>query len=289
MPVAKRNRRKLAFVLGGGGQLGACQVGMLRALLERGVRPDVVVGTSVGAINGVGVAVGPTTEAVDRLETIWLNLEKDQVFSGSLLAGAANLVRTRTHLHSNRPLRRLLERTLPVDRFEDLEVPFQCVAASIERAAEHWFTSGPLVDAILASAAVPGILPPVNIGGEHFMDGGLVNSVPIGRAVHLGATEIFVLHVGRIDRPLGPPRNVWQIGMVAFEIARRHRFASDMAALPEGVVAHVLPTGDPRPPRYDDLRQLRYRDFTAVGKRIEQAHRATARYLDRHGLGGTAG
>jgi NTE family protein len=289
MPAAKRPRRTLAFVLGGGGQLGACQVGMLRALLERDIRPDLVVGTSVGAINGVEVAAAPSLEAVDQLEGIWLHLEKDQVFSGSLLAGAANLVRTRTHLHSNRPLQRLLERSLPVRRFEELEVPFQCVAASIERAAEHWFASGPLVEAILASAAVPGVLPPVQIDGEHFMDGGLVNSVPIGRAVHLGATEIYVLHVGRIDRPLGPPRNVWQIGMVAFEIARRHRFASDMAALPVDVVAHVLPTGDPKPPRYDDLRQLRYRDFSAVGRRIEQAHRATARYLERHGLGGTAG
>jgi NTE family protein len=258
---------------------------MLRALLERDIRPNLVVGTSVGAINGVAVAAAPSTEALDRLQSIWRNLEKEQAFSGSLLAGAANLIRTRTHLHSNLPLRRLLERTLPVHRFEDLEVPFQCVAASIERAAEHWFTSGPLVDAILASAAVPGVLPPVAIGGEHFMDGGLVNSVPIGRAVHLGATEIYVLHVGRIDRPLGPPKNVWQVGMTAFEIARRHRFAFDMAALPGSVTAHVLPTGDPRPPRYDDPRQLRYRDFSAVGRRIDQAHRATLRYLDHHQAG----
>jgi NTE family protein len=250
MATAGRRKKKVAFVLGGGGQLGACPVGMLRALLERGVRPDLIVGASVGAINGVAVAALPAIEAVDRLESIWMNLEKDQVFSGSFLAGAANLVRTRTHLHSNRHLRHLLERTLPAHRFEELNVKFQCVAASIERAAEHWFASGPLVDAILASAAVPGVLPAVEIDGEHFMDGGLVNSVPIGRAVQLGATEVYVLHVGRIDRPLGPPKNVWQV----------------------------------RPPRYDDLRQLRYRDFSAVGSRISRAHKATSRYLDRHGV-----
>ena len=79
---------------------------------------------------------------------------------------------------------------------------FQVCAASIERAAEHWFDSGPLVDAVVASAAVPGLLPPAKIGDEHFLDGGIVNSIPLGRAVQLGATRVFVLQVGRIERPL---------------------------------------------------------------------------------------
>ena len=95
-------------------------------------------------------------------------------------------------------------------------MPFQCVAASIERAAEHWFESGPLVDAVLASAAVPGILPPVAIGNEHFLDGGLVNSIPVGRAVALGATRVFVLQVGRIDRPLSVPKRPWDVARVSF-------------------------------------------------------------------------
>jgi NTE family protein len=271
----------VAFVLGGGGQLGACQVGMLRALLERDVRPNLIVGTSVGAINGVAVAAVPATESIDRLQSIWQNLDREGVFSGSFLAGASTLVRTRTHLHGNAALRRLLARTIPVASIEDLAVRFECVAASIERAAEHWFTKGPVVPAVLASAAVPGLLPPVEIGGEHFIDGGIVNSIPIGRAVHLGATEIYILHVGRLDRPLRPPRNVWQVGLVAFEIARRHRYAFDMAALPEGVTAHVLPTGEPKAPPYDDRQQFRYRDFSSVGARIAQAHTASARYLDR--------
>jgi NTE family protein len=97
-------------------------------------------------------------------------------------------------------------------------VPFQCVAASIERAAEHWFASGSLVDAILASAAVPGVLPPVRVGDEHFLDGGLVNSIPVGRAVALGATTIYVLQVGRIERSLEVPRRPWEVATVAFEI-----------------------------------------------------------------------
>jgi NTE family protein len=270
-----------AFVLGGGGHLGAYQVGMLRALVERGVRPDLVVGTSVGALNGAALAADPSIETVKSLESIWLKLDKEPVFAGSLFAGAARLARSRTHLQSGERLRDFVERMVPVRSFEELQVRFECVAACIERAAEHWFSSGPLVDAILASAAVPGILPPVEIDGEHFVDGGIVNSIPVERAVQMGAEVIYVLHVGRVDRKLEAPKNLIEVAMVAFEIARRHRFARDMANLPDGVMAHVLPTGEENPPRFSDLRQLRYRDFSAVAARIAGAYDATKAYLDQ--------
>lgn len=275
----KARPSNVALVLGGGGHHGAYEVGMMRALLEHGIRPDLVVGTSVGALNGAAIASDPSLDMVDRLREAWLNLDEDRIFGGSIFAVAANLVRTRTHLHSNRALRGLIERLLPVTTFEDLLVPFQCVAACIERAAEHWFHEGPLVEAILASAAVPGVLPPVEIGGEHFVDGGIVNSIPISRAVELGAKEIYVLQVGRIERALTPPRTPIQVAFVAFEIARRHRFARDLATLPNGVTAHVLPTGEPKRPTSGQLSELNYRDFKAVSRRIERAHRATAAYL----------
>jgi len=270
---------RVAFVLGGGGHLGASEVGMLKALLENDVRPELVVGTSVGALNGAAIAADPSLSTVTRLREIWLGLDEDRIFGGSIFAGAANLVRSRTHLHSNQPLRTLLEKLLPAERFEDLRIPFHCVAASIEKAAEHWFYQGPLVEAILASAAVPGVLPAVEIDGEHFLDGGIVNSIPISRAVELGATEIYVLHVGRIEQPLVPPRTPVQVAMVAFEIARRHRFARDLATLPAGVVAHVLPTGEPKRETKAQLSELNYRDFKAVARRIDRAHRASATYL----------
>src|SRR5438876_763289 len=186
--------RPVAFVLGGGGHLGSAEVGMLRALLTNGVEPDIVVGTSVGALNGAAIAASPTLASIDALTAAWARLTRDKLFAGSFLSGATRIVRTRTHLHSNGPLRELLERLLPVTTFEALTVPFQCVAACIERAAEQWFDRGPLVEPILASCAVPGILPPVEIGGEHYVDGGIVNSIPIERAVTLGAREIYVLH-----------------------------------------------------------------------------------------------
>jgi NTE family protein len=260
--------------------LGAAEVGMLQALFEHEIRPDLIVGTSVGAINGALVAADPSPAAVDRLRGVWEELASRRIFAGSVFARAGTLVRTRTHLHPREPLRDLLTAHLPVQTFAELRVPFQCVAACIERAAEHWFTDGPLVEAVLASCAVPGLLPPVEWDGEHYLDGGLVHSIPVGRAVALGADTIYVLHVGRIDRPLRPPTKPWEVATVAFEIARRHRFAADLAALPAGVTLHVLPAGDEAPPA---AANLRYRDFSGVRERIDRAHVAARDYLDRYG------
>lgn len=267
----------VAFVLGGGGVLGAGEVGMLRALLEAGITPDLVVGTSVGALNGAFVAADPTVATTVRLAELWRQMSAEGgVFSGSVAQRVGRAVRSRTHLHGRGPLRQLLTDNLAVERIEDLAVPFQCVAASIERAAEHWFTEGSLSDAVMASAAVPGLLAPVQIGDEHFLDGGLVNSIPVSRAVELGARTVYVLQVGRIERPLTVPTRPWEVALVAFEIARRHRFASDMARLPDDVVVHVLPNGDDPP---EGLAALRYRDLRRVAQRVERAHEATAEYL----------
>jgi NTE family protein len=267
---------RTAFVLGGGGLLGAHEVGMLAALADAGIRPDLVLGTSIGAINGVFIAADPVG-AAKRLESVWRSDVVRTAFRGSIFGRLGTLARSGTHLHSNVPLRRLLHEHLPTRRFESLTIPFQCVAACVERAAAHWFQSGAIIPAVLASAAVPGLLPPVRIDGEHFFDGGLVHSIPVGRAVALGAKRIFVLHVGRIERPLDAPRRPWEVGLVAFEIARRHRFMEEMATLPHEVTVHVLPAGFNG--RGVDLGQLRYRDTTHLEEYIDRARAATKAYL----------
>ena len=265
-----------AFVLGGGGMLGAHEIGMLRALSEAGIRPDVVVGTSVGAINGAFVAAYPDGAAA-RLSQLWQGDALGRAFSERLWGRVVRLARSGTHLYSIEPLRQVLGDLLPGDDFADLELPFHCVAASIEHASARWFSSGPVVPAVLASCAVPGLLPPVEVDGEHYFDGGLVHSIPVGRAVALGARTVYVLHVGRIESPLAVPRRPWEVGLVAFEIARRYRFHEEMAALPDHVRVHVLPAGAIR--NAPDLSQLRYRDKTKVGASIERAYRASASYL----------
>ncbi|WDZ85086.1 patatin-like phospholipase family protein [Micromonospora cathayae] len=266
----------VAFVLGGGGVLGAVEVGMLRALFRAGIRPDLVLGTSIGAVNGALVAADPTEAVTDRLVRLWASPEASEVY-GDSVARQLRRFAARTHLHSPRPLRKLLENELGAETtFADLAVPFRCCAANIERAAEHWFGTGLVVPAVVASASVPGLLPPAQIDGQHYVDGGIVNSIPIGEAVTLGAARIFVLQVGRIERELSPPRRPWEVAQVAFEIARRHRFARELAALPAGVEVHVLPTGGLEP-REDS--PWAYRDMAAVGRRISRAYTASRDYL----------
>jgi NTE family protein len=133
-------RVKTAIVLGGGGVLGAFEVGMLRALAEAGIQPDVVVGTSVGAINGVFVAAGPDSAAA-RLDELWQGADLQEAFSENFIGRITQLVRSGTHLHAVDPLRRLLERNLPAAEFAGLRLPFQCVAARIEGARATWFSA----------------------------------------------------------------------------------------------------------------------------------------------------
>ncbi|MCO5992039.1 patatin-like phospholipase family protein [Actinoallomurus rhizosphaericola] len=270
------NDPKTAFVLGGGGLLGAHEVGMLRALAEAGIRPDLIVGTSVGAFNGAFVASDPE-KAADLLTQAWQGEGAGSVFAGSFFSRVSTLIRSGTHLHSTELLATALDALIPADRIEDLAVPFHCVAANIERAEARWFTRGPLVPAVLASCAVPGVLPPVRIGDEHFYDGGLVHSIPIGRALREGARTVYVLQVGRIEKPLTAPTRPWQVGLVAFEIARRHRFAEEMGELPDDVTVHVLPTGSNG--QSVGLSQLRYRDASRVETNIERAYEASRAYL----------
>jgi NTE family protein len=254
---------------------------MLRALAESSIKPDVVLGTSIGAVNGAMFAADPSVEGVERLGRLWVDSNLAEVSAGAILRRVGTLARTGTHLQSLEEVSRQLADAFPVERVEELELPFQCVAASIERAAEHWFADGVLTDVVLASCAVPGILPPVRIGDEHFIDGGIVNSIPVARAVALGAKTIYVLQVGRLERPLQSPRWPWEVGMVAFEVARRHRFASDLASLPDGVQLHVLPTGGSAAPAYNDLPgQLRVRRIArGVQQQIDSSYQASLRYL----------
>lgn len=269
-----------AVVLGGGGVLGAVQVGMVRALAEAGVRPDLVLGTSIGAMNGAVLAGLPAEEAADRLDAMWRSPAAQEVFSSGPVRRLRELARTGVAVHSADPLRRALTEVLGEQRIEDLPLRFMCCAASVEDAAEHWFEQGSVVDAVLASAAVPGLLPPAVVDGRHYLDGGLVNSIPLGRAIQLGADRVFVLQVGRIDQPLHPPERPWEVALVAFEIARRHRYARDLADAPDDVEVHVLPTGEGgAAPPWNSRAALRYRDMTEVDRRIEAAYQASADYL----------
>ncbi|MGH3650455.1 MAG: patatin-like phospholipase family protein [Acidimicrobiia bacterium] len=273
-----------AFVLGGGGRWGAVEVGMIQALDEAGVAPDLILGTSIGAFNGAVIADYPGREGVDRLTGFWEEATGVDLFRTGLFDRALRIATLKPAIHDTEQLRRVVEHAIhPDTQIEDLHVPFQCVAASIETFSEHWFHRGPLVDAVLASSAVPALFPPVEIDGEHFYDGGLVDSVPLGRAVQLGADVVYVLQVGRIESPLRPPQRLYEAALISFEIARRHRFVTTMHNLPKGVEVHLLPTGSPV--AWDDRRQLKWKDTGGIEERMKTAYRASIDYLIAQGNG----
>lgn len=268
----RRRPAPVAFVLGGGGNLGAVQVGMLRALVEHAITPDLVVGCSVGALNGVAFAQEPSLVGVARLEQLWRDIDGRQVMPSGWVPTAVQFARRGIAIHDNDGLRRTIESVVTVERFDQLRVPFQCVATDLDGAREVWFSDGPLVEPILASAALPSVYPPVDIDGVRYIDGAVVNDVPISRAVELGARKLYVLHVGSFDRPLPEPRRPLDIAVQAYWIARRHRFHRDLATLPRDVEAIVLPTGDP--PR------IRFDDFTRSRELIDAAYAAASAHLD---------
>ena len=256
---------------------------MLRALLEAGIRPT---WSSAPASARSTARWSPATRRLAVVERLARAVAGGRRVARRVrrrpAAQVRRAVRTRTHLHSSEPLRSGCWSELGERTFEDLAVPFQCCAASIERAAEHWFTAGPVVDAVVASAAVPGLLPPVRVGDEHYLDGGIVNSIPVGRAVQLGADRIFVLQVGRIDRPLkraDASRGRWPGCR-----SRSRGGTGSPARWPSCPTTSRRTCCPPRAPRPRTTRSFAYRDFSAVRDRIDAAYDASRAYLD-DGLG----
>lgn len=271
---------KRAWVLGGGGLRGASEVGMAKVLAARGLEPDLIVGTSIGSLNGAVLASAPVDQSAHRLTLMWEQMQASAVFGESAFNRFRHLLNHWTHFHSNEPLKHLVERWVPYSKLEEANITVQTCAACIETSTEHWFREGSVIDAVLASCALPGVLPPVEIGGRHYIDGGIVNSIPVSRAIELGATEIYVLHVGHIDDPLKAPRHPWDVAMVSFEIARRHRFHRELETAGDGVTIHVLPTGKP-PGRYNDPGKLRYNQDKAIRAHIDAAEGATGAYFEQ--------
>jgi NTE family protein len=259
-------------VFASGGNLGAAQVGMLRALLERQIHPHRIVGTSVGAINGAAFARDPSRRGIDRLETIWRELDSRDLVSRASIRNAVGLARRKQGLNDHDGLRAVIERVLVVERFDDLLLPFECAATNVREASEHWFENGDLVDAVLASASVPVLFPPVEIDGEWYLDGGILKDVPLPRAVEQGATTIYVLGTGRLAQPWNTPKRPLGMAFQASWIARKHRFQQDLAAVPDHVTVHLLPDGDPPA-------TTRIHDLSHTAALIDAAYAASVAYL----------
>src|SRR5579864_7744640 len=231
----------VAFVLGGGGSLGAMQVGMLEALAERGIVPDIVVGTSVGAINGAMVALDPQG-AAHRLAHMWSQFDSQQVFPHGLLRSAFGFRTHPTHVYTGDGLAGVLAGSIPHHMtFEDLRIPFSVVATEVATGDPATFTEGPLLPALLASSAIPGIFPPVCIDGRLLYDGGIVANVPVVPAAAGGARSIVILDCLFPGHPPIAPNSIAEAMFFAATAAARQQTASAIAALAPDLPILYLP------------------------------------------------
>lgn len=246
---------------------------MLQALLERGVQPDVLIGCSAGALNAAAFASQPTGGGIARLRDLWSVLQSADVFPPGILFGPWALARKGESLYSNEGLRKIIHSWLPLPRFEDCAIPLHVVATSLRTGLERWFSSGDMLNPLLASSALPAVFPPVPIDGEPFIDGGVVDNVPISRAFELGAKRIYVLHVGNFERTRPDPKRPIDVLVQAFSIARAYRFRAEIAHDDhEGVELITIPGIDPG--------SLKYNDFSKSGQLIDRARQRAAAYLD---------
>lgn len=261
---------KTAFVLSGGGNHGSAQVGMLRALLERGIAPDVVIGTSAGALNGSAIAADPSLAGVDHLATVWSALRTEHIFPGGRFGRAWSLLSGGDHLYSNAGLATLIDQMAPAAKFSELVVPLRVVACDLATGEEVVLASGPLKPALLASAALPGSFPPVLHDHRTLVDGGVVDNVPLSHALAGPVDRVYVLNVsgGVADAPV---RNPLDVVLRAFAIARNQRFERELALAPSTMEIIVLPRpADGRSPF----------DFSGAETIIDEAHILASRFLD---------
>src|SRR4051794_15624989 len=245
--VAPASRPLTAFVFAGGASLGALQVGMLRALYERGITADLLVGTSAGALNAGFVASRPQTVATaDALARVWRGLQRDDIFPVSMRALVGGLRGQRDHVVEDRALRRLVRRHIEFDDLAQASTPVHVVAYDVFGAREVRLSDGPALDAILAAASIPGILPPVTIDGRQLVDGGVVNNTPISHAVELGAERIYVLPTrDRSCPPARAPRSALDAAIHGLSLLIDGRLEADIARYSRETDLTVLPAPNP--------------------------------------------
>ena len=269
-------RLRTAFVLAGGGSLGAVEVGMLRALTAvADTRPDFVVGASAGAINGAYFAGDPSAAGVARLDKLWRSLTRHHVMPfriGDLLRIALR----RDYLVDPSGLRRLLEDHLPYRRLEDAALPMHVVAADMQLGSEVVLSHGPVVDAVLASSAIPGVYPPVRIDGRDLVDGGVANNTPISTALRLGAQRIVVLPTGLSCALKRVPRSAVGKALHALSLLVSRQLVADIERYGAQVALHVVPPLCP-------VDSSPY-DYSACAMLIDRAERTTREWIDSGGL-----
>lgn len=262
-----------AFVLSGGASLAAVQVGMLQALAETGVRPDLVIGTSAGAFNAAWVAGHPEPESLAELEAVWRRLRRQDVFPSDPALVVTGILGRRDHLVSPRGLEKLIRAHLTLGRLEQSRVPLHVVATEVLTGRELVISSGDTVAALTASAAIPGVFPPVKLQRRVLMDGGVADNTPIRHAIDLGATEIYVLPGGYACALRRPPASALAMALHALTLMIQQRLAADVERYEPYAQLVVLPAPCPV--------SISPADFSHAGELIVRSRRLAERWLAR--------
>jgi len=259
----------VGFVLSGGGSLGAVQAGMVLALADEGIYPDVLAGASVGALNAAFLAGRPGRAGVDALAEIWLRLKRRDVMPlrpGQIITGLS--ARRPTLLHSDR-LALFIRTRLPYQRLEDAPLPLAVTATDAHTGQPVQLAKGDAVTALLASTAIPGVFPSVVVDGKTLVDGSIVDDQPIDAAVGLGADVVYVLPSPYPD-PRELPTDPYSMALRATQHAIVRRNEVELALAPPGVRVHVVPT---------ITTGISTFDFTHAGALIDESRALAARWL----------
>lgn len=265
-----------AFVLSGGGSLGAVQVGMLQALAERDVHPDLLIGTSAGAINAAYLAGhGTGRRALHDLGAIWRGLRRQDVFPLDPLRHLLALVGHRPALCSDSNVRRLIETHVPYRNLEDAAISLHIVTTDLLSGREVLLSTGDAVSAVLASATIPGVLPAVSRDGLTLVDGGVADNAALTQAVALGADVVYVLPAGFACALQRPPTTALGVAVQALTLLIEQRLVIDVAQFTGDATLKVLPPLCPV--------AVSSVDFSHASELIARAHAATGDWLDSGG------
>lgn len=229
-----------AFVLTGGASLGAVQVGMLRALAERGIRPDLLIGASVGAINAAWLAADRYRD-LNGLAAVWRDVKRSDVFPARPVLGLTGFLGRRTHLVPSAGLESMIRRNVPYARVEDAQIPLHVMTTDLLRGEEFLIDRGDVVRAVVASAAIPAVFAPVEWEGRLLVDGGVGNNAPISHAVALGATEVWVLPAGFPCALRELPRSALGVAVQALTLLVQQRLLVDVQRYQTACQLRVIP------------------------------------------------
>ena len=269
-------RPRVAFVFAAGGSLGAVEVGMLKALVAAGVTADLVVGASVGALNAAYFASDPTPDAVGRLERIWRGIRRKDVFPVSIRAAIGGVLARRDYLVSSDALRSLIRTTLRFRQLEEARIPCHVMATDALDGSPVRFSSGPALDALLASAAIPGVFPPVRLGSRLLVDGAVAGSTPLAAAVELGAQRVIALSPGLPCAANRTPHGPLGVSLNALNLLMVNQLLTDLQRLRGAAEIILVPPLCPL--------AVSSFDFSHTGELIDRAAASTRAWLDAGGL-----